>query len=230
MSVSHRTTRGPGSTPEAALFHQAQHGDRKALNHLMGRHEGLVHAILRRHGSGPLSYRETLQAGRIGLWHAILKFDPARGFAFSTYAWPSIMRHIGRTVKTDDRRIHWGIPCTQRLSGPATDPTILVETQAVQHAIHELVRRLSPRLRQTILAYYGFDEPPPANFAQIGRQLGLSGERARQLHQEALIWLRQPAHSQTLRSLLGRHTLADYQALERLGRCGWRSARGRHGD
>jgi hypothetical protein len=44
--------------------------------------------------------------------------------------------------------------------------------------------------------------------------LGLSGERARQLHTEALIWLRQPAHAQQLRSLLSRHTLAEYEAVE----------------
>jgi hypothetical protein len=44
--------------------------------------------------------------------------------------------------------------------------------------------------------------------------LGVSGERARQLHTEALIWLRQPAHSQQLRSLLDRHTLAEYETVE----------------
>jgi hypothetical protein len=44
--------------------------------------------------------------------------------------------------------------------------------------------------------------------------LGVSGERARQLHTEALIWLRQPAHAQQLRSLLDRHTLVDYETVE----------------
>jgi hypothetical protein len=80
------------------------------------------------------------------------------------------------------------------------------------------------------VAHYGLEEPRPANFAQIGRTLGLSRERTRQLHQEALIWLRQPAHSQTLRSLLGRHTLADYQVLEKRGHRWWRTERGRHAD
>jgi hypothetical protein len=41
--------------------------------------------------------------------------------------------------------------------------------------------------------------------------LGLTGERVRQLHTEALVWLRHPAHSQHLRALLGRHTLVDYE-------------------
>ena len=81
MSARQQKTRGPGRQPEATLFHQAQNGNRRVLNHLMARHDGLVHAVIRRHGSESLSYAETLQAGRIGLWHAILKFDPCRGLA-----------------------------------------------------------------------------------------------------------------------------------------------------
>jgi RNA polymerase sigma factor (sigma-70 family) len=230
MSVHLCATRGLGSTPEATLFRQAQKGNRSALNQLMTRHERLVHAVLRRYGSGPLSYEEALQAGRIGLWHAILRFDLCRGRAFSTYAWPSIMRHIWRTVKNDRRQVDRLRPWALRLPRPAPDLTTLIECQAEQHAVHALVQRLAPRLRQTILAHYGLEENAPADFAQIGRTLGVSEERARQLHQEALIWLRQPAHSQALRSLVGRHTLADYQALEKLNHCWWRSARGRHGD
>jgi RNA polymerase sigma factor (sigma-70 family) len=227
MSVHHFATRGLGSTPEATLFRQAQKGSRPALNQLMTRHERLVHTVLRRYGSGPLSYREALQAGYIGLWHAILRFDPRRGRAFSTYAWPSIMRLIWQTVKSDRRQTNRLRPSALWLSSPTTDPTILIENQTERHAVQALVQRLAPRLRQTIVAHYGLEDLPPANFAQIGRQLGVSEERTRQLHQEALTWLRQPAHSQALRSLLGRHTLADYQALEKLNRCWWRSGRGR---
>lgn len=63
MSVRQRKTRGPGLPPEATLFHQAQKGNRLALNQLVVRHDGLVHAIIRRHGSESLFYAETLQAG-----------------------------------------------------------------------------------------------------------------------------------------------------------------------
>lgn len=228
MSVRQRKTRGPGLPPEATLFHQAQKGNRLALNQLMVRHDGLVHAIIRRHGSESLSYAETLQAGRIGLWRAILKFNPRRGLAFSTYAWPSIRRHIWEAVKTERPQVPTRRPWALRLPSPTTDPASWLESTVVPQAVHALVQRLAPRLQQTIVAHYGFEENDPANFVQIGRTLGLSAERARQLHQEALIWLRQPAHSQMLRSLLRRHTLTDYQAIEKLGRCWWRSDRGRH--
>ena len=65
----------------------------------------------------------------------------------------------------------------------------------------------------------------PATYAQLGRQLGVTGERARQLHQEALLWLQQPAHAQQWRSLLDRHTAADY-AVAATRQTQWR-ARGR---
>jgi hypothetical protein len=48
----------------------------------------------------------------------------------------------------------------------------------------------------------------------LGEQLGLSHERIRQLEQDALAWLRHPAHSLLLRQRLGKNRVADYrQAL-----------------
>ncbi len=57
-----------------------------SLNELMERHDGLVQVVVRQQVLGDLPYTEAVQAGRIGLWHAIQGFDPCRGLAFSTYA------------------------------------------------------------------------------------------------------------------------------------------------
>ena len=56
------------------------------LYHLMRQHEGLVQAVVRRPVLGDLTFDEVLQAGRIGLRHAILGYDARRGWAFFTYA------------------------------------------------------------------------------------------------------------------------------------------------
>ena len=64
----------------------------------MARHDGLVHAVLRRQWGGALPYDERLQAGRIGLWQALRGYDPTRATTFSTYAWPAIARQIWREV------------------------------------------------------------------------------------------------------------------------------------
>jgi RNA polymerase sporulation-specific sigma factor len=87
MSISRHKEGGLGvHPPEATQFIQAQAGCAESLNQLMARHDGLVQAVVRQQVLGELPFEEALQAGRIGLWRAILGFDPERGFAFSTYA------------------------------------------------------------------------------------------------------------------------------------------------
>ncbi|MGD9047085.1 MAG: sigma factor, partial [Anaerolineae bacterium] len=90
MNHRNRATDGPGGLTGAALFRQAQAGCRDSLARLMAAHEGLVQVVVRKQALGHLPFAEALQAGRIGLWRAILGFDPERGYAFSTYAWTSI--------------------------------------------------------------------------------------------------------------------------------------------
>ena len=62
---------GPSSTTEATRFEQAQAGCSTSLNELMACHDGLVQAVVRQQVLGDLPFTEALQAGRIGLWHAI---------------------------------------------------------------------------------------------------------------------------------------------------------------
>lgn len=205
---------------ERALFRQAQAGCRESLNHLAEMHDGLVHAVVRRQALGDLPYAEALQAGREGLWRTILRFDPTRGYAFSTYAWPSIVHHVWQAVKTHTRasgqqqaewsrvrEAEWGLRA-------CLDPATVVMAQLVRHALRALVGQLPQRLQAVIVARYGLDGRSPCLYREIGAQLGISAERARQLHNEALVWLRHPARSYRLRSLLGRHRLSDYQWAE----------------
>ena len=234
MNSRKRATGGPSLPTGAAHFRQAQEGCRDSLARLMAAHEGLVQAVVRKQVLGQLPFAEALQAGRIGLWRAILGFDPERGHAFSTYAWTSIMHHVWREVKLAERAHRH---TTEHLpfdeascSGPeAMDPAQAWEASVVHSALWDLVVRLPERLRVVILARYGLTGQPRAFYSQIGATLGLSSERARQLHIEALIWLRQPAHSQQLRSLLACHTLADYEAVEAETQR-WLRWRGGHND
>jgi len=95
--------------------------------------------------------------------------------------------------------------------------------------LSQLVEHLPECLRYVVVARYGLDGHPAATYAEIGASLGLTRQRICQLHTEALVWLRQPAHSQMLRSLLDRHTVADYQAADELAQRWLRQRGGRHG-
>ncbi|MFC2037969.1 sigma-70 family RNA polymerase sigma factor [Chloroflexota bacterium] len=225
---------GPGTPTGAAPFRQAVTATRLCLARLMSTHEGLVHAVVREQVLGTLPFAEALQAGRIGLWRAILGFDPERGHAFSTYAWTCIMHHVWREVKLAERAHsqameHLALSEVCSLAPGATDPAQAWEASAVRAAFWDLVARLPERLRIVVLARYGLTGRRRAFYGRIGAKLSVSAERARQLHTEALIWLRQPAHCQQLRSLLGRHTLADYEAVEAETQAWLRWRGGRHG-
>lgn len=229
MKRSQYVVGGSSTATEATLFIQAQRGCRDSLNRLMARHDGLVQAVVRQQVLGALPFDEGLQAGRIGLWHAILGYDPMHGARFSTYAWTCIMRQVWRAVKQYDGNASTASPVpTGSVRAQTLDPAVSWDNQAVVLALYVLLERLSAPLRRVIVSRYGLDGSSPLSYRQLGAFLGLSHERARQLHIEALVWLRQPAHSQALRSLLHRHTLADYECADALAQRWLLRRGGRH--
>ena len=66
----------PGLPAEIPLFRRAQAGCQQSLTALMHRHDGLVQVVVRQQCLGDLPFAEAVQAGRIGLWRAILGYDP----------------------------------------------------------------------------------------------------------------------------------------------------------
>ena len=173
MSIQYSSTDGPGDESGAIMFQQAQAGDLVSLNQLMSRHDGLVQAMVRRQVLGDLPFTEALQAGRIGLWRAILGYDPARGFAFSTYACPCIMRQVWRAVKLFARS-QAGAQSSEGMPLPdIPNPVAVHEAAAVREALYALVSRLPRRLRYVIVARYGLDGQAPAWFYDIGAALGI---------------------------------------------------------
>jgi RNA polymerase sigma factor (sigma-70 family) len=193
----------------------------------MAEHEGLVQANVRRQWPGQVPFAERVQAGRIGLWRAILGYQPERGLAFSTYAWPSISRAIWRVVQAAVPQPGVGL-----LPGDpdrVSDPAEVYETEAVKQAVHDLVARLPEQLNAVITASYGLNKSAPVGVRPIGVRLGLSRERVRQLRQEALVWLRHPGHSAQLRTWLGRHQVSDYEQAYQQAQAWQQSWRRRYG-
>jgi RNA polymerase sigma factor (sigma-70 family) len=226
MFVSSQKKGGLGvHPPETTQFIQAQAGCAESLNQLIARHDGLVQAVVRQQVLGELPFEEALQAGRIGLWRAILGFNPERGLAFSTYAWPSIKHHIWQAVKAYGRSHRDQVSPQPR---EALDPAVVWEGKAIRRALLAMVDRLPPRLAYVVIARYGLRDHTPLFYRQIGAALGLTKQRAHQLHTEALVRLRHPAHSYRLRSLLDRHTLSDYEQADKEARRWLHRRGGRH--
>ena len=223
---------GSGWQTEATLIEQAQAGCQESLNHLLLRHEGLIHQVVQRQWLWTLPYDQAIQAGRQGLWRAILGFDLENKNRFSTYAYTAIMRHVWAAVKAERQRLGREIELGELVVywyQTGEDPAWLKDQQEIGQSLRKLVKRLPERLRGIIEAYYGLEGEEPQNLGAIGRQMGQSGERVRQLRNEALMWLREPAHSQELRSLLARHNLAQYELADWLAQIELKRRGGRNG-
>ena len=141
-----------------AVFACARAGCRACQDGLMHQHERLVHFILRQQASGDATYDDLLQEGRIGLWQAILHFDPQRGVAFSTYAGVAIQHRIWHAAKQA------GLPESEPSPADLPDACELAEENVwradVREALVGAVSRLPERLRQVVCAAYGLDGAP----------------------------------------------------------------------
>ncbi len=204
-------------------FGCAQSRCRECQDTLVREHEGLVHVVLRRQHRGDVPYEDLLQEGRIGLWQAVLRFDPQRGAAFSTYAGVAIQRHIWRAVKRANRPQGW-MPLPE-----SPDPIEIAEEQVwweqVKEALGEAVARLPDRLGQVICAAYGLDGNAPRTLAAIGREYGVTGEMARYWRNKALLFLRLAAFSARLRQLCDQDSRSAYARTRALSRAWMRQRR-----
>jgi len=207
------------------MFACAQAGCPDCLESLVRENEGLIHCCLQRQEIGGVAYDDLVQEGRIALWQSILHFDPGRGSAFSTYAWAAIRHQVWRAkAYADQSQGYIEVEEWLYLAGEAEAAWWRGE---VHQALLEMVVMLPKRLGQVIWLAYGLGDEPPYTLQAIGEQLGLTGERVRQLRNEALLLLRLPAWSVRLRDLCAQDSRRAYQQAQRLNRAWLRCRRGR---
>jgi RNA polymerase primary sigma factor len=71
---------------------------RQAYEALVEHNVGLVHELRKKYTGQGLEDEDLLHHGVLGLMHAICKFDPARGFKLSTYAYHWIRQAMARAI------------------------------------------------------------------------------------------------------------------------------------
>src|SRR5215216_1736465 len=90
---------------EIDLSTRAKAGDTGARKRLIEKNLRLVVSVAKKYRGQGLPFEDLIQEGNIGLMKAVEKFDPDRGFRFSTYATWWVKQAVQRAVADKGRTI-----------------------------------------------------------------------------------------------------------------------------
>ena len=157
----------------------------------------LVLSIAQHYATSRYSLDDLVNEGQATLLVAIPKFDPERGFRFSTYATHAVRRRLLRYLRRGqrDREMFAELPYDDRF--PDSRRWSLEYERRVTTRLERvtaLLPQLRPRERYILRSRFGWGrEFEPRTLQDIADELGISRERVRQLEARALGRLRELA-------------------------------------
>src|SRR5690554_3715023 len=239
-------------------------GDERGRKRMIESNLRLVVKISRRYINRGLPLLDLIEEGNLGLIRAVEKFDPERGFRFSTYATWWIRQTIERAIMNQTRTIRLPIhvvkelnvylraarELTQKLDHEPTtteiaervekpvadvermlrlnervtsmdlpighssdrtivdtipdihdsDPANLLQNSNLNRSIDGWLDDLSEKQREVLARRFGLRGHDVCTLEQVGREIGLTRERVRQIQVEALNRLREIMETQGLSS------------------------------
>lgn len=120
---------------EIDLAKRIQKGDKKARDQMIRSNLRLVISIAKRYSNLGVPLSDLIEEGNIGLMKSVDKFDPNRGFRFSTYAAWWIKQGISRAIIDQGKMIRVPVYMNEE---------ILKYKKAIEEMTHKLKRK--PRM------------------------------------------------------------------------------------
>ena len=163
----------------------------------------LVVSIAKRHVGPSNNFFELVSDGNMSLIRAVEKFDYSRGNKFSTYASWAIMKNFARTIPEENFRRDRFVTGHEEMFEAAADNRIDEHEyenaqKRMQDAVKGMLGRLDDRERRIIISRFGISGANEQTLEQLGRELGITKERVRQIESRAQEKLRKIANEEKL--------------------------------
>ena len=147
-------------------------------------------SIAKRHVGPTNNFFELVSDGNMSLIRAVEKFDFSRGNKFSTYASWAIMKNFARTIPEENyRRDRFVTGHEEMFEAAADNRTDEHEYESalkrMQEAVKGMLGRLDERERKIIISRFGLGGVSEQTLEQLGRELGITKERVRQIESRA---------------------------------------------
>jgi RNA polymerase primary sigma factor len=181
-----------------------------ARNKLIEANLKFVTNIARNYKGLGLSYSDLIQEGNAGLFKAVDRFDPDKGFKFISYAvnWirQSILEALNKKNSLKSTELPYETKLTDLDDNLTTDfmlddvslddvyLDLSDDEKRREKDIYDITKflltGLTSREKYIVCQYNGIDEKKPKTLEEIGKQLGITKERVRQINEKAMKKLR----------------------------------------